>query len=82
MCIIQVEINGFRGVSLRPRRGGISDRYLEILAKEHIAFALVDCPEAPPMVYDLTKTGIPPQRLRALPVSFPSVYPNMDVIEA
>jgi len=77
------EINGIRGVCVRPRRGGISVRYLEILAGEHIGLAVIDGPDRLlPTVYDLTKMGMPPRRLRALPVSNPSVYPNADVIGA
>jgi hypothetical protein len=73
------EINDLSGIVLRPRRGGISDRYLGILAKEQVSFVLVDGTE-PLIVYDLT--GPAPRRLRALPIQSPSGYPNVEVLEA
>jgi len=75
------EINGLRGLVLRPRRGEISDRYLGILAKEQVGFVMVDGPE-PPIVWDLTRPGLAPRRLRALPIQSPAGYPNAEVLEA
>jgi hypothetical protein len=74
------EINGLNGVVLRPKRGGISDRYLEILAGEQVRFALVDGTE-PPGVYSLAGEGSAPKRLRALPIQSPAAFPSRDVLE-
>ena len=74
------EINGLRGVVLRPKRGEISDRYLKILADEQVSFALVDGAETP-AVYSLKTAGGSTKRMRALPIQSPSTFPTTEVLE-
>lgn len=66
-----------RGVLLRPKRGGVSDRYLELLAAEGYAFVVVDDGTYPSM-YALEAESLVP--VRALPVKTPSRFPSRDVL--
>ncbi|RKG48494.1 SAM-dependent DNA methyltransferase [Corallococcus sp. AB011P] len=68
-----------RGVLLRPKRGGVSDRYLELLAAEGYAFVVVDNGNSPSM-YARAGEGLVP--VRALPVNTPSRFPSRDVLAA
>ena len=53
-----------RGVLLRPKRGDVSDRYLELLAGEGYAFVIVDGGSYPSF-YAREQEGLVP--VRALP---------------
>lgn len=66
-----------RGVLLRPKRGGVSDRYLELLAGEGYAFAVVEDREYP-LMYAREGGSLVP--VRALPVNAPSRFPSLDVL--
>jgi N-6 DNA Methylase len=74
-------INGLRGICLRVKRLGISKTYLEILNNEQIGVVLVDGQDQLPTVFVVTDRAGSPKRLRALPVSSPSIYPNTNVVE-
>jgi hypothetical protein len=68
-----------RGVLLRPKRGGVSGRYLELLAAEGYAFVVIDDSDYPSMY---TREGESLVPIRALPVNTPSRFPSRDVLGA
>jgi hypothetical protein len=72
-------LDGRRGVLLRPKRGGVSGRYLELLAAEGFAFVVVDDGEYPSMYARDGETLVP---VRALPVREPTRFPSRDVLRA
>lgn len=68
-----------RGVLLRPKRGGVSDRYLELLAVEGYAYVVVDDGDYPQMYARRGESLVP---VRALPVSTRTRFPSRDVLVA
>ena len=52
-------LGGERGVLLRPKRGDVSDRYLELLAGEGYAFVIVDEPASSIEVRHLDEDATP-----------------------
>lgn len=60
-------IGGHPGVIIKPRRGGISSRYMEMLAAEGVQFVVVDGP-VPPSTYGALDPGGELQPIRALPI--------------
>src|SRR4051794_22057418 len=68
-----------RGVLLRPKRGGVSGRYLELLAAEGYAFVVIDEGVYPSM-YSREGDSLVP--VRALPVKTPLLFPSRDVLAA
>src|SRR5262245_26315491 len=67
-------LDGRRGVVVRPKRGGVSDRYLELLAADGVDYVIVDGPE-PLGIYGRTPVGSL-QPLRALPLTSPTRFPD------
>lgn len=72
-------LGGERGVLLRPKRGDVSDRYLELLAGEGYAFVIVDGGSYPSF-YAREQEGLVP--VRALPVADRSHFPSAGVLGA
>lgn len=72
-------LGGERGVLLRPRRGEVSDRYLDLLAAEGYAFVVVDGGDYPSF-YAREGDGLAP--IRALPVANPFYSPSREVLAA
>ena len=68
-----------RGVILRPKRGGVSDRYLELLAAHDYAFVVVDGGRYP-AVYARKGDALAP--VRALPIDTPRHFPSEEVFAA
>ena len=65
-----------RGVILRPKRGGVSDRYFELLAGLNYAFVLIDGGRYP-AVYARDGAALAP--VRALPIDSPRHFPSEEV---
>ena len=72
-------LGGGRGVLLRPKRGDVSDRYLELLAGEGYAFVIVDGGSYPSF-YAREQEGLVP--VRALPVVERGHFPSAGVLGA
>ncbi len=72
-------LDGRRGVLLRPKRGVVSDRYLELLVAEGYAFAVVDDGVYPSMY---AREGASLAPIRALPVLEKSRFPAREVLTA
>jgi hypothetical protein len=72
-------LGGERGVLLRPKRGDVSDRYLELLAGEGYSFVIVDGGSYPSF-YAREQEGLVP--VRALPVPHQSHFPSPSVLGA
>lgn len=72
-------MGGARGVLLRPKRGDVSDRYLELLAVEGYDFVIVDG-AGYPAFYARSEGGLAP--VRALPIIDPQHFPSQDVLAA
>ncbi len=70
-------LGGERGVLLRPKRGDVSDRYLELLAAEGYAFVIVDGGSYPSF-YAREGEGL--GLVRALPIADPQHYPSQEVL--
>lgn len=70
---------GERGAVLRPKRGDVSGRYLEILAGAGFTFLIVDG-GAYPAFYAREGEGLGP--VRALPIADPKRFPSQDVLAA
>lgn len=68
-----------QGVILRPKRGDVSDRYLELLASEGYEFAAVDGGSYPSF-YAREEAGLVP--VRALPVMNPQRFPPPQLWDA
>ena len=68
-----------RGVILRPKRGDVSDRYLELLAAHDYAFVVVDGGRYP-AVYARKGDALAP--VRALPIDTPRHFPSEEVFAA
>ncbi|MGH9100848.1 MAG: N-6 DNA methylase [Acidimicrobiales bacterium] len=68
-----------RGVLLRPRRGDVSDRYLELLAGEGYAFVIVDGGSYPSFYAREQELLVP---VLALPVADRSHFPSAEVLGA
>ncbi len=68
-----------RGVILRPKRGGVSDRYFGLLAGLNYAFVLIDGGRYP-AVYVRTGAALAPAR--ALPIDSPQHFPSEEVLAA
>lgn len=72
-------LGGARGVILRPKRGGVSDRYLELLAGDGYAFVVVDGGRYP-AIYARNGDALAP--VRALPIDTPQHFPSEEVLVA
>lgn len=72
-------IDKSRGVVVRPKRGGISGRYLDLLAAEGIDYVLVDG-KVPVAVYGRVALGEGLEPLRSLPVKLPSRFPGVAML--
>ena len=72
-------LEGKRGVVVRPKRGGVSDRYLELLAAEGYDYVVVDGGSYPGF-YELEGESLVP--IRALPVRSPERFPSTTALEA
>lgn len=72
-------LGGARGALLRPKRGDVSGRYLEILAGAGFAFLIVDG-GAYPAFYAREGEGLGP--VRALPIADPKRFPSQEVLAA
>lgn len=70
-------LGGERGVLIRPKRGDVSDRYLEILVGEGYAFVIVDG-GGYPAFYAREGDGLAP--VRALPIADPRRFPSQSVL--
>ena len=70
-------LDGKRGALLRPKRGEVSNRYLEILASEGYAFVIVEG-SGYPAVYAHEEGALVP--IRALPIAHPQNFPSPDVL--
>ena len=68
-----------RGVILRPKRGDVSDRYLDLLAGQDYAFVVVDGGRYP-AVYARKGDAFAP--VRALPIDSPQHFPSEEVFAA
>lgn len=75
----EFELDGKRGVVVRPKRGGVSDRYLELLAAEGYDYVVVDGGNYPGF-YELEGESLVP--IRALPVRQPERFPPVTVLQA
>ena len=72
-------LDGRRGVLLRPKRGVVSERYLELLVDEGYAFVVVD-DGVYPSIYASEGASLAP--IRALPVFEKSRFPAREVLTA
>lgn len=72
-------LGGERGVLLRPKRGDVSDRYLDLLADEGYAFVIVDGGSYPSF-YAREHEGF--ILTRALPIANRSHFPSVGVLDA
>jgi hypothetical protein len=72
-------LGGERGVLIRPKRGDVSDRYLELLSGEGYAFVVFDA-GGYPSFYAREGDGLAP--VRALPVAHRQHFPSTDVLAA
>lgn len=72
-------LDGERGVLLHPKRGDVSDRYLEMLSGAGYAFVIADG-GGYPAVYAREGEGLAP--MRALPIAEPRQFPSQDVLAA
>jgi len=69
----EFELEGHHGVVVRPKRGGVSPKYLKMLAAQGVDFVIVDG-AVPFAVYGRSSEGML-EPLRALPVACPSTFP-------
>lgn len=72
-------VGNARGVILRPKRGGVSDRYLELLAAQDYGFVVVDGGRYP-AVYAHDGVALAP--VRAFPIDTPRHFPSDEVFAA
>jgi hypothetical protein len=72
-------LDGERGVLLRPKRGDVSDRYLDLLAGEGYTFVIVDG-AGYPSFYAREQEGLVP--VRALPITDRNHFPSAGVLGA
>lgn len=72
-------LDGKRGVLLRPKRGDVSDRYLELLVGEGYVFVVVDGGDYPSF-YAREGEGL--VAVRALPVADRQRFPSREVLAA
>lgn len=72
-------LDGKRGVLLRPKRGDVSDRYLELLVGEGYGFVVVDGGDYPSF-YARENEGL--AAVRALPVADRQRFPSREVLAA
>ena len=74
----EFELEGRLGVVIRPKRGGVSDRYLELLASQSYEFVVIDG-RSYPSVYSLLDESLAP--VRALPVRSPRHFPSTEIFQ-
>lgn len=74
----EFEFDNQRGVVVRPKRGGVSPRYLEMLAAQGVDFVLVDG-AVPLAIHGRSPDGVL-EPLRALPVVSPSKFPSPEML--
>jgi hypothetical protein len=67
-----------RGIIVRPKRGGISGRYLDLLAAEGLGFIVVDS-QPFLQIYGRAERGDALEQIRALPIRDPNLFPTSDV---
>lgn len=72
-------IGGRPGVIIKPRRGGISSRYMEMLSAAGVRFVVVDGP-VPPSIYGAVADGGELQSIRALPIEEVTRFPGEEVL--
>ena len=72
-------LEGARGVMLRPKRGDVSSRYLELLAGLGYAFVVVDGGRYP-AIYAREGGALVP--VRALPIGRPQHFPSEEILAA
>jgi len=72
-------LDGARGVVLRPKRGDVSGRYLDLLANEGYQFVIVDSGGYPSFYARQGETLAP---VRALPVGKPLHFPSQEALDA
>ncbi len=72
-------LDGARGVLLKPKRGDVSDRYLELLAGAGYQFVVADGSSFPSFY---AREGASLSPIRALPVRAPSHFPTGEVLTA
>jgi len=70
-----------RGVVVRPKRGGISARYLDLLADNGVSFVLLDT-QPWFQIFGRVTNNQALSRFRALPVAEPNRFPPPVVLEA
>lgn len=66
------------GVIVRPKRGGVSGRYLDLLAAEGLGFVVVDS-QPFLQIYGRTGAGHALEQIRALPIRNPNQFPTCDI---
>lgn len=74
----EFELDNQRGVIVRPKRGGVSSRYLEMLAAQGMDVVLVDG-AVPLTIHGRSPDGVF-EPLRALPVVSPSKFPSPEML--
>ena len=74
----EFEFDKHRGVIVRPKRGGVSARYLEMLAAQGVDLVVVDG-AVPLTIYGRSPDGTQLEPLRALPVACPSTFPSPEM---
>src|SRR5262245_21410249 len=71
----EFELEGRRGVVVHPKRGGVSERYLELLAAEGFDYVVVDSTDLLTIYGRTSETGSL-EPLRALPLATPARFPD------
>lgn len=73
-------LGGRRGVVVRPKRGGVSDRYLQILRSDGVDYVVIDG-SVPLTIYGRAPDSEVLEPLRALPVESPTTFPPEAVLQ-
>ena len=75
---LEFYLNGNRGLVVQPKKGGISDRYMELLAAEDVAFVIIDT--SPTIqIYGKTPDNEALEPLYALPIENPTIFPPSEL---
>ncbi len=80
IIIGEFHLENSRGVIVSPKRGGVSDRYMDLLAAEDVGFVIIDTKPSF-LVYGRTKDGEALEPFRALPINKPDQYPISDIFQ-
>jgi len=77
---LEFQLNGNRGLVVQPKKGGISDRYMELLFAEDVGFVIID---TSPMiqVYGKTLDNEALEPLYALPIESPTAFPPSELFQ-